>query len=48
MQKFLCPNCGKRAMIKKEVERTKYILICSECGYQPQMLPKNDKKKGVV
>lgn len=48
MQKFLCPKCGKRSLIKKEVEEKKYILICSECGFQQRAPLKDDKKKGIV
>jgi predicted RNA-binding Zn-ribbon protein involved in translation (DUF1610 family) len=48
MQKFLCPKCGKRSLIKEEVEGKKYILICSECGFQNRTLLKDNKKKGIV
>ena len=46
MGSFICPRCGKRTMIKKEVEPGKYKLICSECGFEHQMLPKDESKKG--
>jgi transcription elongation factor Elf1 len=47
MEGFICPKCGKRAMIKKEVEPGKYQLVCSKCGFQHRMLP-DDKKRGFV
>jgi predicted RNA-binding Zn-ribbon protein involved in translation (DUF1610 family) len=48
MEGFICPRCGKRTMIKKEVEKAKYKLICSECGFKHRKLPKDEKKRGFV
>lgn len=48
MKKFLCPKCGKHAMIKKEIGTKKYVFICSQCGYKPRILLKKDKKKDIV
>ena len=48
MEGFICPECGKRAMIKKEIEPGKYQLVCSKCGFQHCILPKDDKKRGFV
>jgi len=46
MEGFICPKCGKRAMIKKEVEPGKYKLICIDCGFQRGDLPVEDQKRG--
>jgi hypothetical protein len=48
MEGFICPRCGKRTMIKKEVELMKYKLVCSKYGFEHRMLPKNVSKKGFV
>ena len=48
MEYYICPKCGKRTMIKKEVEPGKYQLICSACGFQHRILPKDEKKRGFV
>lgn len=48
MEGFICPKCGERTMIKKEIEPGKYKLVCSKCGYQHYALPKDDKKSGFV
>jgi len=48
MEGFICPKCGKRTMIKKEISPGKYQLICSECGFQHRMLPIDDKMRGFV
>jgi transcription elongation factor Elf1 len=48
MEGFICPKCGKRKMIKKEVIPGKYSLVCSACGFQHRMLPKDDRKRGFV
>ena len=48
MEGFICPKCGKRTMIRKEVEPGKYKLVCYKCGFQHHMLPKDDKKRGFV
>ena len=47
MEKFVCPRCGKRSMIKKETEDGKYFLICQSCGMKRGKLPK-DKRKDVI
>jgi hypothetical protein len=47
MEGFICPKCGKRSMIKKEIQPGKYQLVCSECNFQHRILP-DDKKKGFV
>jgi DNA-directed RNA polymerase subunit M/transcription elongation factor TFIIS len=46
MEGFICPKCGKRTMIKKEVEPGKYKLVCSKCSYEHRTLPKDESKKG--
>lgn len=48
MEDFICPKCGKRSMVKKEVEPGKYQLVCTKCEYKHYMLPKDDKKRGFV
>jgi predicted RNA-binding Zn-ribbon protein involved in translation (DUF1610 family) len=48
MEGFICPECGNRTMIKKEIESGKYQLVCSKCGFQHLMLPNDDKKIGIV
>jgi transcription elongation factor Elf1 len=48
MEEFICPKCGKRTMVKKEVEPGKYQLVCSKCGFQHGMLPDDDKKRGFI
>jgi len=48
MEGFICPKCGNRTMIKKEVEPEKYQLVCSKCGFKHRMLPKDGKKRGFV
>ena len=47
MEKFICPKCGKRSMVKKRDERGKYSLICELCGLKRGKLPK-DKKKDII
>jgi transcription elongation factor Elf1 len=48
MDIFICPKCGKRTLVKKEVESGKYKLICSTCGFQREALPIGDQKQGVT
>jgi Zn ribbon nucleic-acid-binding protein len=48
MENYICPRCGKRTMIKKEIEPGKYQLVCSKCGFQHRKLPKDESKKGFV
>jgi uncharacterized metal-binding protein (TIGR02443 family) len=48
MEKFLCPKCGKQAMIKKETEQDVYTLVCTECGFQHQLLPQDSEMSGFV
>ena len=48
MDKFICPKCGKKAMMKKEVEPGKYKLVCDSCGFQRGTLPAEDQKRGIT
>lgn len=48
MEGLICPKCGKRTVMKKEVKLRKYKLVCSKCGFQQCILPKDDKKRGFV
>jgi len=48
MDIFICPRCGKRTLVKKEVEPGKYKLICNACGFQREALPAEDPKQGVT
>ena len=47
MDAYICPQCGKKEMIKQKESDKKYILICQACGFKRGVLP-NDKKRGVV
>ena len=46
MNVFICPRCGKKTLVKKEVEPGKYKLICNDCGFQRGDLPVEDQKRG--
>jgi transcription elongation factor Elf1 len=46
MNMFICPKCGKRTMVKEEIEKVKYMLVCQSCGFKHRTLPK-DHKRGV-
>jgi len=48
MDAFICPKCGKRTLVKKEIESGKYKLICKDCGFQREALPVEDSKRGVT
>ena len=48
MKGFICPKCGNRTMVKNEMEKGKYQLVCSKCGFQHKILPKDESKKGFV
>jgi predicted RNA-binding Zn-ribbon protein involved in translation (DUF1610 family) len=48
MEKFMCPKCGKTAMVKKETENGTYKLICNECGFEHQLLPPDTELSGFV
>ena len=48
MVKYICPKCGKRTMTEKEVEPDMIKFICSNCGFQYQKIPKDDKQRGFV
>jgi predicted RNA-binding Zn-ribbon protein involved in translation (DUF1610 family) len=47
MEKYICPKCGKKEMIKQKTSNRKYILICQSCSFKRGNLPK-DRKRGVV
>jgi len=46
MSEFICPKCGKRSMVKQKVEKGKYTLVCTACGFKRGKLSK-DLKRGV-
>jgi hypothetical protein len=46
-KKAICPACGKKRMVRKELKDGRYMLICEFCGTKRGPL-KEDKKKGVV
>jgi predicted RNA-binding Zn-ribbon protein involved in translation (DUF1610 family) len=48
MEYYICPQCGKRSMEKKEIAPEKYTFICSKCGFQHQTLHKDEKKRGFL
>lgn len=48
MDKFICPKCGQRTMIKKEQEGQGYTLVCQNCGFKHNMLPTDENKHGFV
>ena len=47
MNDYICPKCGKKAMVKQKTATEKYTLICQSCGFKRGTLPK-DRKRGVV
>ncbi len=47
MNYYICPKCGKKAMVKQKTTNGKYILICQICGFKRGTLPK-DRKRGLV
>jgi predicted RNA-binding Zn-ribbon protein involved in translation (DUF1610 family) len=47
MKEYICPKCGKKAMVKQKTAPRKYTLVCQACGFKRGALPK-DRKRGVV
>jgi len=43
MDEYICPKCGKRSMVKEKVEKGKYTLVCTTCGFKHGKLPKDRK-----
>ena len=46
MDEYICPKCGKRSMVKQEVEKERYALVYAACGFKRGKLSK-DRKRGV-
>jgi predicted RNA-binding Zn-ribbon protein involved in translation (DUF1610 family) len=47
MNEYICPKCGKKAMVKQKTKSRGYMLICQVCGFKRGTLPK-DRKRGVA
>lgn len=47
VERFLCPKCGKKSMVKIPGEGEKYSLRCELCGLERGKLPP-DKGKDVI
>jgi predicted RNA-binding Zn-ribbon protein involved in translation (DUF1610 family) len=48
MDSFICPKCGKKTMVKQEIQPEKYKLVCEKCGFQSPIQIDNEKKKSIV
>jgi hypothetical protein len=46
-EKKICPKCGKRSMVEKDLLDGRYELVCGICHESRGPL-KRDAKKGVV
>ncbi|MEA3457844.1 MAG: hypothetical protein U9R21_04110 [Candidatus Thermoplasmatota archaeon] len=44
MEKFICPKCGKKTMVKQKVGQKKRSFVCTACGFQQGLLPKDRKR----
>ncbi|MFO8050419.1 MAG: hypothetical protein R6V01_01815 [Thermoplasmatota archaeon] len=47
MEDAICPRCGKKGLIKKDLGNGKYTIVCPHCGLERGELPP-DSKRGVV
>jgi hypothetical protein len=47
MKNYICPKCGKKAMVKQKIPTGEYVLICQSCAFKRGTLPE-DRKRGVT